>query len=91
MVGKVTDTGAVLQKTYPVVFEAPSSVAAYDHVFPQNLSQYKAGTRVLQSRDGKVYECKPWPYSGYCRQWSAGSNQFEPGIGSAWTSAWLVR
>jgi predicted carbohydrate-binding protein with CBM5 and CBM33 domain len=91
IVGKVSGSGAVLQKTYPVVFEAPSSGAAYDHVFPQNLSQYKAGTRVLQSRDGKVYECKPWPYSGYCRQWSAGSNQFEPGIGSAWTSAWMIR
>jgi len=91
IIGKVTSTGAVLQKTYPVVFTAPQSAATHDYVFPQNLSQYKAGTRVLQPRDGRVYECKPWPYSGYCQQWSAGSNQFEPGIGSAWSSAWLVR
>ena len=91
VVGKVPTTGEVIQKTYPIVFEAPPTGVAYDYLFPQNLNQYQAGTRVLQSRNGRVYECKPWPYSGYCKQWSAGSNQFEPGVGTAWTSAWVLR
>ena len=91
VVGKVPNSAEVVQKTYSLVFEAPQTGVAYDYIFPQNLNQYQAGSRVLQSRDGRVYECKPWPYSGYCKQWSAGSNQFEPGVGTAWTSAWTLR
>ncbi|MCE4057123.1 N-acetylglucosamine-binding protein GbpA [Pseudomonas sp. Au-Pse12] len=60
----------------------------YDHVFPQGLSTYKAGTVVLQPKDGKTYKCNPFPYSGYCIQWNSGSTAFEPGVGSSWTSAW---
>ena len=91
VVGKAQDSGALLQKTFSLAFEMPPQNAGYDHIFPQNLNQYKAGTRVLQPRDGRVYECKPWPYSGYCVQWSSSANQFEPGIGTAWTEAWLAR
>ncbi len=59
----------------------------YDFVFPDGLSKYTAGTTVL-AKDGKTYECKPFPYSGFCKQWNAGSNQFEPGVGSNWQTAW---
>ncbi|WP_263147844.1 N-acetylglucosamine-binding protein GbpA [Pseudomonas sp. RIT-PI-AD] len=65
--------------------------ATYQYRFPANISLYKAGTRVLQPKDGRVYECKPYPYSGYCKQWSASSNAFEPGVGSSWTQAWIAR
>jgi predicted carbohydrate-binding protein with CBM5 and CBM33 domain len=91
VVAKADGSGALLQKTFPLDFEAPKTSERYDYVFPQNLSQYRAGTRVLQSRDGRIYECKPWPYSGYCVQWSSSANQFEPGIGFAWPQAWLLR
>ena len=43
--------------------------------------RYREGARV--ERDGKVYACKPWPYSGHCGQ--AG---YEPGTGVAWQDAW---
>lgn len=80
------DTGALLQKTYSTRLSGP-----YDYVFPDGLKDYKAGTKVLQPKNNKIYECRPYPYSGYCVQWSPGSNQYEPGIGSAWQQAWILR
>ncbi|MFJ7141948.1 N-acetylglucosamine-binding protein GbpA [Pseudomonas protegens] len=62
--------------------------AKYDHVFPQGLSTYKAGTLVLQPKDGKTYKCKGHPYSGYCMQWKTSATQYEPGTGSHWKMAW---
>ncbi|AYV24197.1 MULTISPECIES: N-acetylglucosamine-binding protein GbpA [Vibrio] len=59
----------------------------YDFVFPDGLSQYTEGTKVL-AKDGHIYQCKPFPNSGYCVQWSPTATQFEPGVGSHWTSAW---
>lgn len=59
----------------------------YEFVFPNGLSSYTAGTKVL-ARDGGIYQCQNFPYSGYCVQWSEGSNQFEPGVGSDWGMAW---
>ncbi|MFA0086575.1 N-acetylglucosamine-binding protein GbpA [Vibrio sp. 10N.261.51.F12] len=59
----------------------------YDFVFPNNLSEYTEGTKVLAT-DGGIYQCKPFPYSGYCIQWSPSATQYEPGTGSHWTSAW---
>ena len=61
----------------------------YDFVFPSGLNSYVAGTTVLSS-DGNVYQCREFPNSGYCIQWSAGSNQYEPGVGSAWQLAWTL-
>jgi chitin-binding protein len=62
-----------------------------EFTFPEQLSSYKAGTLVMQPKTGKVYECKPWPYNGYCVQWSESANQFEPGVGTAWTMAWTEK
>lgn len=63
----------------------------YQHIFPENISSYVAGTVVLQPKDGKTYECKPFPYSGYCIQWTATTSQFEPGVGSNWQDAWTLK
>lgn len=84
----VKGSGAVLQKTYGFNLTGAS---AYQYVFPDRLSSYTAGTRVLQSKDGRVYECRPFPYSGFCVQWSPGATQFEPGVGSDWQQAWIAR
>jgi chitin-binding protein len=93
LVAKDKSNGSLIQKTYPVTFEPQDtgSPVRYDYVFPKGLLKYKAGTRVLQPRDGQVYECKAWPYSGFCVQWSASATQFEPGVGSDWREAWLAR
>lgn len=62
---------------------------AYDHVFPSGLKSYQAGSRVL-APDQNVYQCREWPNNGFCSQWNTGSNQYEPGVGSSWASAWTL-
>jgi len=86
----VKGTGQVLQKTFDLMLNAENG-GGYDYVFPSSLQSYKAGTRVLQPKTGKVYECKPFPYSGYCVQWSPSATHYEPGVGSHWQSAWIQR
>ncbi len=72
------------------VAEAASG-ANFQYRFPDGLASYKAGTRVLQPKNGRVFECRPWPNSGYCVQWSPSTTQFEPGVGSHWQEAWIAR
>lgn len=63
----------------------------YQYIFPENFKSYVAGTVVLQPKDGKTYQCKPFPYSGYCTQWASTETQFEPGVGSNWQDAWTLK
>ncbi|MGO2488140.1 chitin-binding protein [Pseudomonas taetrolens] len=63
----------------------------YDAVFPEGVKNYKAGTLVLQEKTGKVYECQPFPNSGYCVQFTPTATQFEPGVGSHWNMAWTEK
>jgi hypothetical protein len=44
---------------------------------------YAPGDRVVA--EGGVYQCRDWPYSGWC---SAGA-AYAPGTGWAWADAWL--
>ena len=60
----------------------------FDFVFPEGVKQYDEGTKVLQPKNDKVYECKPFPFSGWCSQYSPTSNGYEPGVGSSWMDAW---
>ena len=78
--------GEPLQKTHRFTIQGATD-GQYDFVFPNGLTTYKAGTRVL-ARDGNTYTCKPFPYSGYCVQWSNNATQYEPGKGSHWQMAW---
>ncbi|WP_286036986.1 N-acetylglucosamine-binding protein GbpA [Microbulbifer variabilis] len=66
---------------------SPPPAGDYDFVFPEGLKSYTAGTKVMGS-DGNIYQCKPFPNSGYCVQWSRSANQYEPGRGSYWQMAW---
>lgn len=70
---------------------AADSTGQHDVIFPDGIASYKAGTVVLQPKDGKTYECKPFPYSGYCVQYSPTANQFEPGVGTHWKEAWVLK
>ncbi|MCX0428187.1 DUF5011 domain-containing protein [Aeromonas veronii] len=45
---------------------------------------YQSGDRV--SNAGGNYECKPWPYSGWC---GGSTSHYAPGTGSAWSDAWI--
>lgn len=78
----------LIQQSQRITFKAEEEVGEkYDFVFPQGLRSYRAGTKV-KSKDGNIYECNPFPYSGYCVQWSSNATQFEPGTGSHWSMAW---
>lgn len=63
----------------------------FDYQFPDSIGSYTGGTLVLQPKDGNIYECKPFPYSGYCQQYSETANQFEPGVGSHWQDVWTKK
>ena len=45
---------------------------------------YAEGDRVLSG--GKVYECKPYPYTGWCGR----DDAYAPGSGRAWMDAWTL-
>jgi chitin-binding protein len=53
-------------------------------VYPQGRESYDAGT-VVQGKDGKLYRCRAFPNSGWCK----GSElYYAPGTGLAWQDAW---
>ncbi|MEM0515668.1 chitin-binding protein [Pseudoalteromonas sp. YIC-827] len=60
----------------------------YDHIFPVDHELYCAGDRVLHLATGKVYRCKPWPYTELCRLGGNNREQYEPGVGLNWRTAW---
>ncbi|WP_338849272.1 lytic polysaccharide monooxygenase [Massilia sp. W12] len=72
----------VLQKNQKINLAGPSNLPVY----PSGVGSYVAGSKV-QGRDGRVYVCKPWPYTSWCNSAAA---YYEPGFGSAWSQAWDV-
>lgn len=80
--------GATKQETVSFTVQAESD-GSYDFVFPEGLKEYKAGTTVLQPKDGNTYECKQGQVAGWCMQWSPTATGFEPGVGSNWQDAWI--
>ena len=46
-------------------------------------SKYNAGDIV--NNHGKLFQCKPFPYSGWCNN---APTYYEPGAGLAWSDAW---
>lgn len=81
-----TSANSGIQRVEIKIERAPTSHAKYDYVYPNNSKNYKAGTRVLAS-DQRIYECKPFPYSGWC---TINSHQYRPAIGSHWRDAWIL-
>ncbi len=59
--------------------------------YPNDISNYNAGTIVYgvkdgkNTPDGKLYKCKAYPYSGWCK---GVASVYAPGAGSAWSEAW---
>ncbi|WP_043757816.1 N-acetylglucosamine-binding protein GbpA [Aeromonas taiwanensis] len=85
---KPKNGGATLQQTLDLMLKDPAAGGDYQYSFPEGLKSYTAGTRVLQPKNGKIYQCKPFPYSGWCSQWASTATQYEPGVGSHWQEAW---
>lgn len=88
LVGTTLDGRTTRQDTQPTHMTGEGAGADYDFLFPEGLSEYTAGTKVLQPKTNEVFECKPFPESGYCKQYSPTANGFEPGVGAHWHMAW---
>jgi len=68
--------------------EGPRTHATFDEIlYPTGIGGYGAGT-IVRGTDGFVYECRPFPYSGWCNQAPA---YYAPGTSSAWSDAWIRR
>lgn len=87
VVGTENNNRALLQEERTVQLKAAGD-GSYDYAYPESLSSYKAGTKVLQPKTGEVFECKPFPAEGWCRIYSPNANHYEPGVGSNWQDAW---
>ncbi|MBW8184096.1 N-acetylglucosamine-binding protein GbpA [Shewanella nanhaiensis] len=81
--------GEVIVQNHDLFLTEAAAPGDADYVFPQGIVDYQAGTTVFQPKNGKTYQCKPFPYSGYCIQWSETATGFEPGVGSDWGLAWI--
>ncbi|HGM5551661.1 MULTISPECIES: N-acetylglucosamine-binding protein GbpA [Pseudomonas] len=88
LVGTTLDGRTTRQDTQPVNVTGEGAGADYDFLFPEGLSEYTAGTKVLQAKTDEVFECKPFPASGYCKQYTPEANAFEPGVGEHSDVAW---
>ncbi|MBP2833013.1 cellulase family glycosylhydrolase [Aquimarina sp. U1-2] len=47
---------------------------------------YSAGSEVENL--GNLYECKPWPFSGWC---NGIADAYAPGTGTNWEDAWILK
>ncbi|WP_083232831.1 lytic polysaccharide monooxygenase [Endozoicomonas atrinae] len=65
--------------------DVPPPPSDYDYVYPDGMGSYSAGTKVL-ARDHNIYQCKPFPESGWCNQ---APFYYEPATGLAWDQAWI--
>ena len=88
LVGTTLDGRTTRQDTQATQLTGDGAGADYDFVFPEGISDYTAGTKVLQPKTNEVFECKPFPESGYCKQYSPTANGYEPGVGAHWHMAW---
>jgi hypothetical protein len=79
--GAVTTSSAISVTVKTVTVDQCSGVAQY----VEN-GGYVAGSKAKNA--GRKYECKEWPYSGWCNgaAWAYG-----PGTGAYWTDAWYDR
>jgi len=79
--GAVTTAGSVAVKVVTVTTDQCAGLAAY----VEN-GGYVPASKVKNA--GKRYECKEFPYSGWC---NGAAWAYAPGTGAYWTDAWYER
>lgn len=65
----------------------PGGGGGDEPVYPAGIGSYGPGT-VVRGSDGRLYECRPFPASGWCNQ---APDAYAPGTGRAWGDAWIAR
>ncbi|MGL5344839.1 MAG: immunoglobulin-like domain-containing protein [Plesiomonas sp.] len=83
---KETKNGQATTKRIPVEFTSSNGGGGSEN-YPvyQPGKTYQGGDKVTNN-GGNVYECKPFPYSGWC---GGSSSHYAPGVGSNWQDAWM--
>lgn len=83
---KVIDNGGLTATTpsRSITVTGSTDVCASIAQYVEN-SGYVAGSIVKNT--GARYECKPWPYSGWC---NGAAWAYAPGSGAYWTDAWTL-
>lgn len=73
--------------SYLLNVKAKASTPSEDTSYPawSANSKYNAGDIV--NNHGKLFQCKPFPYSGWC---NSAPSYYEPGAGLAWADAWTA-
>ncbi|WP_455817628.1 N-acetylglucosamine-binding protein GbpA [Pseudomonas cerasi] len=84
-----TKDGQSFQESFDIQLNESAGSADYEFTYPQSIAKYAAGTKVLQTKTNKVYECRPFPNSAWCVIHSSSDNAYEPGVGRAWSEAWI--
>lgn len=87
LIGTSEDGRTVLQAVKQVEMTGEAGGSDYQYVYPAGLGSYVAGTTVLNAELDKVFECKPFPYSGWC---NTAAPHYVPGTGSDWADAWIA-
>jgi len=80
-----SDSNSATVSVTVIATETP--VLPVSNTYPQYPAgmTYEAGDIV--SNNGNLYQCKPWPYTGWC---SRETSAYEPGVGTHWTEAWAI-
>ncbi|MDR6352495.1 N-acetylglucosamine-binding protein GbpA [Pantoea sp. SORGH_AS_0659] len=82
---KMVITATSDDRSEPYSYDITLSDATYP-VYPEGRGSYTAGMLVINPDDNAVYECKPWPATGWCN--STSEQYYKPGTGLAWQDAW---
>ncbi|MFA1561905.1 M66 family metalloprotease [Aliivibrio fischeri] len=78
---KVSDSGCSVDK--PVTPDPePTPPPSGEHPLYQAGTSYKEGD-IVMGKDEQLYQCKPWPNSGWCSNPS-----YEPAVSAFWQDAW---
>ena len=72
---------------FEVDVTAPGGGGGNQPIYPAGIGSYGPGT-VVRGSDGALYECRPFPASGWCNQ---APSAYAPGAGYAWADAWIRR
>ena len=83
--GELSSTTSYLLNVKAKAAPSPDEGTSGDYAAWSANSKYKAGDIV--NNHGKLFQCKPFPYSGWCNNAPA---YYEPGAGLAWSNAWTA-
>ncbi|WKW39256.1 glycoside hydrolase family 19 protein [Enterobacter mori] len=87
----VSDGELSSSTTYLLNVKAKEAVPSNDEGTSGNYAAWSANSKYqagdIVNNHGKLFQCKPFPYSGWCNNAPA---YYEPGAGLAWSDAWTA-